>query len=207
MMAEEVFSKRDIAFLVARVAALSAMSYFAMKWLIDAVDPTRKQQIQAKERAQKLLKALGIPTNIQLSNHEMMIASNLVEPSSIKVSWDDIAGLESVIDELRETVILPIKEHELFAGTKVHGMEGEAHWDTYFCFRLKVDKGTQRGASAWTPGMWQDYDCKSHSSRSWCKVCELRCVSNHRQMVRRVTETCHGSFHLGSQAVSVHYIH
>ena len=38
-----------------------------------------------------------------------MVASNLVEPSSIQVSWDDIAGLETVIEELRETVILPIK--------------------------------------------------------------------------------------------------
>ena len=45
----------------------------------------------------------------------LQVASNLVEPSKISVSWNDIAGLESVIEELRETVILPIKERELFA--------------------------------------------------------------------------------------------
>ena len=49
----------------------------------------------------------------------MMVASNLVEPSSIQVSWDDIAGLETVIEELRETVILPIKESDLFAHSKL----------------------------------------------------------------------------------------
>ena len=108
-----------------------------MKWLIDALDPTRKQQMEAKERAKKLLKSIGVSPDIKLTTHEMMVsydflssinylsfykncfslqvASNLVEPSKISVSWNDIAGLESVIEELRETVILPIKERELFA--------------------------------------------------------------------------------------------
>ena len=63
----------------------------------------------------------------------MMVASNLVEPKRIPVSWDDIAGLESVIEELRETVILPIKERELFStsnltkaprGVLLHGPPG-----------------------------------------------------------------------------------
>jgi SpoVK/Ycf46/Vps4 family AAA+-type ATPase len=108
-MAEQVISKREILSLIARVAALSAFSYLTMKWLVDALDPTRKQQLQAKERAKKLLKSLGVSPDIKLNNHELMVASNLVEPSSIQVSWKDIAGLESVIEELRETVILPIK--------------------------------------------------------------------------------------------------
>ena len=55
-MAEEVLTKKEIVSIIARVAALSAMSYFTMRWLLDAIDPTRKQQLQAKERAQKLLK-------------------------------------------------------------------------------------------------------------------------------------------------------
>ena len=55
-MAEDVITKKEILSIIARVAALSAMSYFTMKWLLDAIDPTRRQQIQAKERAQKLLK-------------------------------------------------------------------------------------------------------------------------------------------------------
>ena len=83
-------TRREIFSLVARVAAFSAMSYLAMKWLIDAIDPTRKQQLLAKEKAQKLLKALGVPPDIELNNHEMMVASNLVEPKSIPISWADI---------------------------------------------------------------------------------------------------------------------
>lgn len=38
-----------------------------------------------------------------------MIASQLISPDEIDVSWKDIAGLDNVIDELRETVILPLQ--------------------------------------------------------------------------------------------------
>ena len=132
-MADEAFTKHEIIGLIARVAALTAFSYITMKWLVDALDPTRKQQVEARERAKKLLKSIGVPSDIKLSNHEMMVASNLVEPKRIPVSWDDIAGLESVIEELRETVILPIKERELFStsnltkaprGVLLHGPPG-----------------------------------------------------------------------------------
>lgn len=44
-----------------------------------------------------------------------MIAGHLVDPSAIPISWADIAGLDDVIQELRETVILPIQKKELFA--------------------------------------------------------------------------------------------
>jgi ATP-dependent 26S proteasome regulatory subunit len=52
---------------------------------------------------------------LQLTEYEMMIAGHLVDPAAIPVSWADIAGLEEVIQELRETVILPIQKKELFA--------------------------------------------------------------------------------------------
>jgi ATP-dependent 26S proteasome regulatory subunit len=49
----------------------------------------------------------------------MMIAGHLVDPTAIPVSWADIAGLEDVIQELRETVILPIQKKELFADSQL----------------------------------------------------------------------------------------
>lgn len=48
-----------------------------------------------------------------------MIAGHLVDPAAIPVSWADIAGLEDVIEELRETVILPIQKKELFADSQL----------------------------------------------------------------------------------------
>lgn len=55
----------------------------------------------------------------QLTDYEMMIASHLVDPHDISISWEDIAGLENVIQELRETVILPIQRKELFADSQL----------------------------------------------------------------------------------------
>lgn len=49
----------------------------------------------------------------------MMIAAHLVHPSDISINWEDIAGLESLVQELRETVILPIQRKELFANSQL----------------------------------------------------------------------------------------
>lgn len=39
----------------------------------------------------------------------MMVAANLVGPNDIPVSWDDVAGLDNIIEELKYSVIYPIK--------------------------------------------------------------------------------------------------
>lgn len=148
-MSDEVISKREIFGLIARVAALSAVSYLTLKWLVDALDPTRKQQLQAQEKAKKLLKSLGITQEIKLTKYEMIIASNLIDPQAITTSWGDIAGLESVILELRETVILPIQQRALLAGSQLttaprgvllHGPPG--------CGKTMLAKATAREAGA-----------------------------------------------------------
>jgi ATP-dependent 26S proteasome regulatory subunit len=63
----------------------------------------------------------------------MMIASHLVDPAEITVSWEQIGGLQSVIQEIKETVILPIKRKDLFTdshltsppkGVLLHGPPG-----------------------------------------------------------------------------------
>lgn len=49
----------------------------------------------------------------------MMIATHLIDPMDIPVSWEHIAGLDAVIQELKETVILPIRRKELFEDSKL----------------------------------------------------------------------------------------
>ena len=48
---------------------------------MDSLDPSRKQQIKAQEKAKKLLKSLGIDPakDVKLTNYEMMVASSLGE--------------------------------------------------------------------------------------------------------------------------------
>lgn len=83
----------------------------------------------------------------KLSDYEMMIAAHLVHPHDINVTWEDIAGLESLIQELRETVILPIQRKELFSdsqltqppkGVLLHGPPG--------CGKTLIAKATAKEA-------------------------------------------------------------
>ena len=142
-------SKGEVIGLIVRLAALAAMSYYTMKMLIDAMDPTRKQKLAAQKRAEKLLSSLDISKEVKLNDYEIIIASQLVEPSSISTSWADIAGLESLVAELRETVIIPIQKRKLFAksglmgapkGVLLHGPPG--------CGKTMVAKGTAKEAGA-----------------------------------------------------------
>lgn len=53
-------------------------------------------------------------TKVQLNEYERFVAADLVNPEDITVTFDDIGGLESIKQELRETVILQMKQPELF---------------------------------------------------------------------------------------------
>lgn len=76
---------------------------------------------------------LGISNLSNLSEYEMVIAAHLVVPEDITVSWKDIAGLESVVQELKESVVLPVKHRNMFKtstlyqapkGVLLHGPPG-----------------------------------------------------------------------------------
>ena len=55
-MSDEVVSRVEVLSLILRLAALTTVSYYTMKLLMDAVDPTRKQKLAAQKRAEKLHK-------------------------------------------------------------------------------------------------------------------------------------------------------
>lgn len=55
----------------------------------------------------------------KLSDYEMMIAAHLIHASDIKNTWEDIAGLDHVIQEMRQTVIFPIQHKDLFSDSQL----------------------------------------------------------------------------------------
>ncbi|XP_046917601.2 outer mitochondrial transmembrane helix translocase [Dermatophagoides farinae] len=113
--------RRELAIAVLRVGLIAAASYLTVKWMINAIDPTRKQKSKAKEKAEKTLQRIGISAykNV-LSEYELTIASQLVNPEELEISWKDIAGLDDIIDELQTTVILPLKVPNLTVYSKLH---------------------------------------------------------------------------------------
>ncbi|KAI5637824.1 ATPase family associated with various cellular activities (AAA) domain-containing protein [Phthorimaea operculella] len=152
-MVESTFSRSDVFQMAIRVCFVSAVTYFSIKWLVNQIDPTSKSRKKAEERAREQLRKAGLggKQSLQLdklTDHEMIIASQLVVPDEINVSWQDIAGLDSLIQELRETVILPIQKRELFAdsrltqppkGVLLHGPPG--------CGKTLIAKATAKEAN------------------------------------------------------------
>ncbi|XP_063365389.1 outer mitochondrial transmembrane helix translocase-like [Cydia amplana] len=158
MMVEgSAFTRTDVFQMAIRVCFVSAVTYFSIKWLVNQIDPTSKSRKKAEERAREQLRkvssraGLGSKHTLQLdklTDHEMIIASQLVVPDEINVNWKDIAGLDALIQELRETVILPIQKRDLFAdsrltqppkGVLLHGPPG--------CGKTLIAKATAKEAN------------------------------------------------------------
>lgn len=75
----------------------------------DERDRTAKHLAKIKAKNPELKKILS-----SLSNYEKIIMAYLVTPDDITVSFNDIGGLDDVVDDLRESVILPLVHPQLF---------------------------------------------------------------------------------------------
>lgn len=108
----------QVAFHSVSFVSLVAAMYVA-KWILGSFDPTFDQKKAAKEQAKKIIQILGIDESVQLSEYEMTIASLLVDPLSMRISWQDIGGLTSVINSIKESVVLPFKHKKLFSSSSL----------------------------------------------------------------------------------------
>lgn len=73
----------------------------------DFYDDDYDEQSQYNERPAK--------EELVLNQYEQSIAMEVVEPSDIPVTFNDIGGLDEIIDELRESVIYPLTMPHLYA--------------------------------------------------------------------------------------------
>uniref|UniRef100_A0A673GPM4 Outer mitochondrial transmembrane helix translocase n=1 Tax=Sinocyclocheilus rhinocerous TaxID=307959 RepID=A0A673GPM4_9TELE len=111
-------TRNEVVGMLVRLTIFGAATYYSIKWVVEAFDPTQKQKNQAKKRAEQLMKQIGVE-GVSLTEYEMNIATLLVDPRSIKVTWRDVAGLDEIISELQDTVILPFQKRHLFCGSKL----------------------------------------------------------------------------------------
>ncbi|RKO93958.1 P-loop containing nucleoside triphosphate hydrolase protein, partial [Blyttiomyces helicus] len=87
--------------------------YYGVKWVINSIDPFRKKKEDAKLKSARVLGKLGL-SELDLSEHEQVIASEVVWPEDIQVHFKDIGGLDPIIESLQETVIYPLCYPQLF---------------------------------------------------------------------------------------------
>ncbi|XP_078269273.1 outer mitochondrial transmembrane helix translocase [Rhinoraja longicauda] len=140
-------TRNEIFGLIFRLTIFGAVTYYTIKWMVDAIDPTRKQKVEAQKQAERLMKQIGVK-NVKLTEYEMSIAAHLVDPLNMQVTWDDVAGLDDVIAELKDTVILPIQKRHLFEGSRLlQPPKGVLLYGPPGCGKTLIAKATAKEAA------------------------------------------------------------
>ncbi|KAF2684479.1 AAA-domain-containing protein [Lentithecium fluviatile CBS 122367] len=125
-------------------AAAPLIAYFVIRNLLSRLDPEAQQKEEARQKASAANRKLGaILANkqtdgydseddedegrysrrrsrpriedLQLTAYEQTIAMEVVAPEEIPVSFEDIGGLDSIIEELKESVIYPLTLPHLYS--------------------------------------------------------------------------------------------
>lgn len=125
------------------IAVTPFLAYFVMRNILARLDPEAQQKEEAKRKASAANRKLGaILSNkaregyesdseeeyerrrrgdrpriedLNLSAYEQTIAMEVVAPEEIPVSFEDIGGLDSIIEELKESVIYPLTLPHLYS--------------------------------------------------------------------------------------------
>ena len=96
-------------------------SYFLLRYALKYLDPTHEEKKRQKELAEIISQKLNLPKELvkSFNEYEMCVLADLINPADIKVTWQDIGGLDEIIDDIRQTVIYPLQHPELFNQSKL----------------------------------------------------------------------------------------
>ncbi|KAL2261261.1 hypothetical protein VTK26DRAFT_4501 [Humicola hyalothermophila] len=122
---------------LAAAGALSAYFLFTElvgPYISKIIDPEREKQEQAKLRARANLQRIqrkraeggdgedgtdgsrhmALIDGLELNEYESQVALEVVAPEDIPVGFDDIGGLDDIIEELKESIIYPLTMPHLY---------------------------------------------------------------------------------------------
>lgn len=134
-----------------RISLVSIVTYYSAKWLMKNLDPTNKSKKKAIEKAEDILRKLGPNIKRQavtnLNDYELVIASHLVVPENISVSWDSIAGLDHVCQEIKESLVFPVCHRDMFSGSALYqAPKGVLLYGPPGCGKTLIAKATAKEA-------------------------------------------------------------
>jgi len=93
-----------------------AVLFYGVKWVLQSLDPTKKKRDETKAKASQIMDRLGLK-ELSLNEYEETIATEVIFPDDIPVSFSDIGGLDDIIDSIKENVIFPLVYPNVFSQT------------------------------------------------------------------------------------------
>lgn len=121
-------------------------TYYLVRYFISRLDPDRKENDEARQKSAAVLRRLDDSRlldsgkqgedegdekegrrrqrprrprkeDLELNRYEQIIAMEVVAPEDIPVTFEDIGGLDAIIEELKESVIYPLTLPHLYSYT------------------------------------------------------------------------------------------
>lgn len=93
----------------------SAWHIWLTQYVMASLDPNRQKQQDAKKVSDNKLGKLGLRSRgVKLNEYEEQIATELILPDDIPVTFESIGGLDNIIASLQESVIAPLCYPQLF---------------------------------------------------------------------------------------------
>ncbi|XP_067927866.1 outer mitochondrial transmembrane helix translocase-like [Watersipora subatra] len=124
-------------------------AYLVLSQILKRLDPTGGDKHKSQEIAKKMIKKLGIELSEPLSEYELCIASNLVDTNTITIEWKDIGGLQHIIEEINEVIILPFTRPDLFRSSALlQPPKGVLLYGPPGCGKTMLAKATAKAAGA-----------------------------------------------------------
>ncbi|KAF9516354.1 hypothetical protein BS47DRAFT_1376026 [Hydnum rufescens UP504] len=130
MAAKDIVRKTIID--VALFASTQLALYYAWQYWMGS-DSGSSSSKTKKAKVAGVLERLG-KQGMQLSEHEEIIAAEIVHPDDIAVKFTDIGGLDPIISSLRESVIYPLLYPTLFNTPDSESISSDADTSTSSLF-------------------------------------------------------------------------
>ncbi|CAN3374241.1 hypothetical protein DIURU_000880 [Diutina rugosa] len=101
------------------LAGAGLSMYYIVNHLVSEMNDGRSKEKEAASKGvlKKIQASNPHLKDVQFTQYERNLLGSLVTPDEISVSFDDIGGLGDIIDDVRETVILPLTQPQLFASS------------------------------------------------------------------------------------------
>lgn len=96
------------------------------------------------------MERLGL-SGVKLTEHEVMIATHLVDPAHLRTSWEDVAGLDEVIEQIKRTVIYPVlaQQNRVRVSKLVQPPKGVLLYGPPGCGKTLIAKAMAKEARCW----------------------------------------------------------